>query len=507
MMRAFDGSAEIEDPKPTFFTDPGDQYDYDNFIANSPTVEGLHTNSGRVLVENPFSSKPILNPVTNQVGFSNPFQKGKVGVYQSRFNSAIDDTKFQPSSGSTTFVSQSGQSEKGKSSLYSILSLGEDYKASPNSTESKRLESARAQLVMRSYFKAFRIISMITLVVFLCPLLTTVMEITCVSSSTKCFPRCEIQTSKSLPYGGRYRLSNIFSTKGIRIASMESHKDNIITIASQLLQSFSEKILDSPIEVDKIYAKLAGIFHNSERVTFKIGHLGYCKWTDTHTFTKVQCHSLFENGFDLFSVFMKDVMYELSLEEIDGDAEVVSGIFVNAYKRFIEKQVITDVEFDQMVQFGYYSALLSKVMTGVCLSQFGLDVFALVLCGAVVYHLKNKTKAESIRRIKNAVGRSLSPVDQRKTTTSRLIYTLLTLANVCLIVALCMKVCTIAYEMWYLQRLEAIMNVLNVQVFEGVRMLGSGTSLDIVNCAVHIVIIALLTVVLVARPWVMKIVI
>lgn len=516
MIRAFDGSAEFEEPKLTFFTDPEGQYDYDKFIQNSGNVITPGHKSGgneQTIVSKPFSRKPVLSPGLNAgaaVNFRNPFQNhGSNAMYRSILGPLTDDNKFQPSSGSTTYVSQSAVSEKdGKSSLYSLLSLNDEYKSSQNSTESTRLESARAQLIMRSYFKAFTVVAVITLLVFICPIITTVMEITCISSSTICFPRYEIQTSKTLPFEQGYSILNVFSMRGIKPpTSVLNDKENILTTASRLLQTFSEKILDSPIDLAIIQRKLQYIFQNKEKVIFKIGHLGYCKKTDTATFSKVMCHSFFENGFDLFSVFMKDIFYELSLDEIDGDPEVISGIFVDSYKRFIDGQTITDANFDQVTQFGYYSTMLSKYMTWVTLIQFGFDIFTLTLCSIVFFHLKNKTSLASIKKIKNVVGKSLTPVDQSKNTTSKLINTLLTLASITLFISLILKVSVIIYEIKYLEKIEVVLNSLNLQIFEGIKLISSGMTIDIINCLLHLLITCLLMIVIFFKPWVMKIII
>lgn len=515
MIRAFDGSDDMEEPKVTFFTDPDDQYNYNNSSQNSGI--GLASRKkfgiGKTIVENPFSGKPVLVPGINTgiINYNNPFQKvnNNNGLSKSRFSSTTDDSKFLSSSDSTTYVSQSCISEKErKSSLYSKSSLNDEYKSPTNLTESKRLESARAQLVMRSYYKTFRIMAIITLLIFICPIMATVMEMTCVSSSTICLPMYEIQTSKNLPFEKEgYWITNIFAMRGIQSSKLTNNKENILNNGSKLIQSFSERVLNSPMKLNVIYNKLQNIFENKERVTFKIGHLGYCKKTETATFSKISCHSLFENGFDLFSVFIKDIFYELSLDEIEGNADFVSDIFVDSYKTFINDQIVTDLNFDKIIQFVNYSSILSKVMTWVSLIQFGFDFFSLILCSIVFFHLKNKTTLEAIKIIKSYVSKSLSPVDQNKNTTSKLINRLLTLANASLVISLILKLSVIMYEINYIQKIEILMNLLNFQLFEGIKLVSSGMLIDIINCSLHLMIISFLSIVIIFKPWVLKIVI
>lgn len=349
--------------------------------------------------------------------------------------------------------------------------------------------------IVKSYHRYFQIIGFVTILIFFCPILSSVMEISCFLSQDYCMPLYEIQTSGVPLKIEQNYFKQFFSMNNATNSSNEIS----LVLGRDFLKSFSTSILGSGFSSETITNVLANIFQNKRNVIYQLNQLGYCKNNED----KYICHSNFGNSFDLFTIIFKDIIYELTLKEKDDDAEKLSNFSVNKYHEILKEIPLKNGPSNQFLIFGYLSNMFSKagiIAVGV---HIGLDFLCLIFSIIITIYLRGKSKYKYNSSTGEKIHMSYNKHFGIK---AKNIGFIIGLISIFLTYSMIIQTLTLFYQVVYLKRIEKFMSISNLHLIRGIRLLGSGSIIELVNIGIHFLIICILISVLLVKPWIIKII-
>ncbi|VEU24355.1 DEKNAAC105655 [Brettanomyces naardenensis] len=333
-------------------------------------------------------------------------------------------------------------------------------------SDEKSIEHAKEQLRARSYYATFKILSTISLMMFLPPMLSLFVDLSCMGSSDYCVPHFEMHMDTLKTENDRYILQHI--AKGIEIISERADTDTF------------------PLE--RIEETLTGLANKTGTV-YKLNHFGYCRMErgdgssqeNTSDWFE-ECHTLFD-GTDVPSVLLKDVVYEMeSSRELDiTSPEKDSNQMVSIFRRQLQKS------HESSNKLIYYSSMgLSFSMAFVILKITAIvfDTFALFLVFGVALHVKKKTGAVSNSKVKGW----------------------LTLATGCLLFSSIVQLLTMIFERAYHEDLYQILTETSFSFIHHFNYFTSGTVIHIIGMSAQVMVIISMFLLISAKPWVVKVV-
>lgn len=415
------------------------------------------------------------------------------------FDSPIKNT-FSKYTGTTTDENVHGfKFDKPKTEKYHT-SIKINDSGSGSSIGSQKLSSARKQLVVAAYFKSFKSLSLITILYFFCCMISVLLIISCISNDGFCFPKFEIQTSGIVePNVDDLGILSALTMQPIYRNSLPAIEDEL-NLVEKFLDGLSGMVLDSSFNEQLVRDKISEIFESDEAIIFKFSNFGYCKETSNEE--NNICHPYFAYGLDVPSVFIKDLVYTLSSEEIEGDAEYVSNVFVENYRSLFHFLNFSQYNESEYFFYGMISSILSKVTSYATIVECILDIFLLLAC--VIISVVFKAKAnKSLSDYKNYLFESnlKRQFDEQNYQFSRIQRPLLIITSITWVCTF-LRISRISYELIYIIKLEAVLKNLNMRIIEGIKIISSGLIFDICNALIHLFIVVSLTKCIISKPWI-----
>lgn len=370
---------------------------------------------------------------------------------------------------------------------------------------SRKLSTARKQLIVTAYFKSFKILALITFLLFFCPLISTILDLSCVSSNTFCLPKFEIQSSGPLESDSvEVSLFSSLTMQPIHRETTTSLED-ALGLIEKFLNGLSGMVLDSTFNPLLIRAKIEEAFENENSVIFKFSNFGYCKEIVDRYVIENTCHPYFGYGIDVPSVFIKDLAYTLSLQEIEGDAEYVSNIFAENYRDLFNFLKIKEYRDNKFLFYGFLSSILSISSSYMSIIEFLLDLGSLITCVIISLVLKSKAN-RSLSAYKNYLFESNSKrhFSEQHYQFAR-VQGFLIGVTIVIWISTIMRILGVTYELVYILQIENVLKSLNLRLIEGIKLVSSGTVVDILNVLIHLCVSICLTACVLCKPWIVKV--
>ncbi|GAV26839.1 hypothetical protein PMKS-000295 [Pichia membranifaciens] len=370
---------------------------------------------------------------------------------------------------------------------------------------SRKLLTARRQLMVTAYFKSFKIMALITFLLFFCLLISTILNLSCVSRNTFCLPKFEIQSSG--PVENESHEVNLFTS----LTMQPIHRDTTSSLEYALgaiekfLNELSGLVLDSTFNPVLIRSKIGEAFENENSVIFKFSNFGYCKQIVDKYVIESTCHPYFGYGIDVPSVFIKDLAYTLSFQEIEGDAEYVSNIFAKNYRDLFNFLKIKEYRDNRFLFYGFLSSILSISSSYMSIIEFVLDLSSLITCVIISFVFKSKAN-----RILSAYTKYLFESNAKRHFSEQhyqfaRVQEFLIGVTIVIWISTIMRILGVTYELVYILQIESVLKSLNLRLIEGIKLVSSGTVLDILNVLIHLCVSICLTSCVLCKPWIVKI--
>lgn len=473
-----------DDRTPIFFKD----IDEKKIESNEMDAEAFD-NTIFLRRANPFVERNsfVYNPLSQSEQELSPFEK-----HSNMSNSGVGNT-----TGSSTYVASFDYTKKKEiPEIFKVSNPG-------TSVSSQRVGIIRRQLLLQSHFKSFKILSVLTFLMFFCPLVSVLLGISCVSNDSICLPRFQIQTSGIVDTKDDGFFSWFdWKTINENIVSQETE----LKIIEKFIDGLSSMLLPLPYDSNLITAKIEDIFQNEKSVIFKLSDFGYCKEVidDYNLRTEKICHLFFPHGLDIPSVFVKDLTYMLSKADIHEDAEYISNIFSKSCRDVFNFLDFSDFKDKDLSFYGFLSSVLSHINTYLTIVEYILDVTSLVILIAVSVTFKIKAK-KSLTLFKD----NLFDSNFRKQYTEQShkflwIQICLLLVIVLLSISTILKLIGVFYILVYGLKTVSLLTELESGLINGIKIVSSGMIFDIFNIIIHFITGLVLTLCVIYKPWIVE---
>ncbi|TID16243.1 hypothetical protein CANINC_004242 [Pichia inconspicua] len=433
------------------------------------------------------------NPFVNQECSGKTTQN--FSIHSNQHNEATPGYIMGNTNDSTTFVDSSEFGNKKE--IHTSIKVNN----SANSVSSQRLAIARRQNIMKSYFKSFKILIILTFLMFLCPLLSVFLGITCISTDLMCYPRFQVQTS------GIVDQNDVSSLSWFKWNTINGNKEIEVTeiqYIEKFIDSLSSIVLTSPFDANLVTLKINEIFRNQKSVIYKFSNFGYCKdiTNDLTLVTETICHLTYPYGLDIPSVLVKDLTFMLSEEEIDGDAEYVSDVFSKSCREvfsFMNFNVFGNIN---LKFYSFMSSVMSRKIAYLSIFEYFLDVVSLFLLIIVSIGFKLKAN-KSLSTFKTLLFDSNFKGKYNEQTYKFVwIQMCLTAVVIILWISTILKLIGVAYVSIYGVKFTSLLREIDTNVIKGVKLFSSGMILDVLNLMFHLIVAVSLTLCVICKPWI-----
>lgn len=407
-----------------------------------------------------------------------------------------NNTKGYKSNNSNPFNSMKGVGKSSESNTDISNDYDEKLKfhISIESTQTRR-----KHLIIQSYFKTFEILTALTFLLFLCPLISIILESSCTSENDFCLPRFEIQTSGSVD---REYSDNLYDGMfSMQLISKDLGTKDLSTI-EKLTNGLSTLILDTPLSVDVIRNVLEDVFENELSVIYKFSDFGFCKQYVDGDAIETECHTFYKYGLDIPSVLIRDLIYSMA----EGDSEEVSDLFFLNYKRIFNILSLNPFSFQKYKSenstlfYTFLSLNLNKFKSILGLIEFSIDLISLMVLISVVIVLKGKISGKLLHKdylFDNNFQRAIEEENQKTVMLEKILKVVSTL----IILSLLFKIIGIIYIIVYESLVVKNLHKFNINLINGIKMISDGTILELVNIVIHLIISIGLMKCIKYKPW------
>lgn len=478
-------------------------HDFENenpYFYNETSTTIANSNYGSLIKDQKlkkFNNKAIFDsPIKLFNNYSGStvcsFENDKVGYNQKNFNRNYFSPKYEK--------------------IHTNIKINE--KGSGSSIGSQTLLSARKQLIVSAYFKSFKILTLITFFLFICLIISTLTILSCISEKCFCLPKFEIQSTGLIQNNSKFiNILNIFNMRPVFRNSLSSidFKKNL-TLIEKFLDILSGMVLESSFNNKIIKDKINELFENNDSIIFKFNNFGYCKQNLSSDETNILCHSYFGYGLDIPSVLIKDLTFSLSKEEIEGDAEYVSNIFVNNYRNLFQfynnNNDYNDIDnnnSNKYLYFGILSSILSMISSYLIIIEFILDLG--LLLGSILITIIFKHKANrSLTAYKDYLFESnlKRQFNEQKYRFLKIEGFLIGL-TIFSCISTILRIINLIYEIIYILQVDHFLRKMDLKIIEGIQVISSGCILDIFNILIHLIISICLIICIKIKPWIVKV--
>lgn len=476
-----------------------DNSDFDNGNENKYYYdEKDNDNTGRKCSNYPFKNGYLLSKnVSNR-------QTNRDEIFDSpgKYSDCKD-------SGSTICVSSFDSNFKypliKKDKYHATIKISDEGSGSGSTIGSRKLLTARKQLIVAAYFRSFKTIALITFLLFFCPFISTMLDLSCVSKNTFCLPKFEIQSSGPLESGSNEM--SLFSSLTMQPIHRDptSNVENSLSLIEKFMNGLSGFVLDSAFNPVLIKSKISETFKSDHSIIFKFSNFGYCKEMIDNFTVQKSCHPYFGYGIDVPSVFIKDLAYSLSQEEIEGDPEYVSDIFAENYRGLFNFLKLKEYHKNKFLLYGFLSSILSISNSYMTIIAFLMDLGSLITCVVITMIFKSKAN-QSLSACKNYLFESNAKrhLSEQQHQFGQIRGFLIGITIVIWISTI-LRILGVTYELIYILQIENVLRSLNLRLIEGIKLVSSGAVLDILNVLIHLCVSISLTACVICKPWIVKI--
>lgn len=461
------------------------------------------------------------NIISNRVKPDMKIDSNPNSLSDSNSNSYV--TRAERDSESSTYIESSPDEKfmryQMKNDLIKSTIKMYDYSLStPESVSTQRLIVSKKQMMMRSYFNSFKILSLLTLLLFLCPILSILSNLSCISTDGFCYPQFEVQTSGKIDDLNEQTLISPLSMKPFtKLKQGKKFNEEMYKVIEGFMGGLAVLILENPFDANLFRETLDKNLDNLDaQVTYRFSSSGYCKEvidlrefiSEVDDISENQCHLMLgSGGTDIPSVFIKDLTYQLSEEEIEGDPEYVSGLFQNAYRSFYRNFNISTMKATKYLLYGFSSIVLSQFNSYFSISELIIDIASVVLCVMVASYFKSQGN-KSLLSFKNYLfdvnmKRQFSVEEQKQRFS--LVQTFLAISVLFVWVSCILKIVSLTCTLIYAFQIQKTLNQIDFTVFEGMQVASSGTILELCNIALHIIVGVGLVACLIIKPWILRV--
>lgn len=492
-------------------TDDSNDYDFENENLYYHEKSSTITNSNN---ESPYQvkkDKSFNNKESNSIDiFDSPIKM--FNKYSGSTTCSIENEKIGYNQNNTNnnknYYSEKYFSPLRYGKIHTNIKINE--KGSGSSIGSQKLLSARKQLIVSAYFRSFKILTLITFFLFICSIISTLTILSCISNTCFCLPKFEIQSTGLIKDSDVFiNILNVFNMKPIIKDSSFDLKQHV-TLIENFLGVLSGMVLDSSFNNKLIKDKINEIFENDESIIFKFNNFGYCKQQSLDE-NNISCHPYFGYGLDIPSVLIKDLTFSLSKEEIEGDAEYVSNIFVKNYRSLFHFSKLNEYYNDNNNNnnkynlFGILSSLFSIISSYLIIIEFTLDLA--LLLGSILISIVFKHKANrSLNAYKDYLFESnlKRQFNEQKYRFSKIEGFLIGL-TIFSCISTILRIINLIYEIIYILQIDNVLQKIDLKIIEGIRIISSGCVFDIVNILIHLIISICLIICIKYKPWIVKV--
>lgn len=490
-------------PKHSYYLDNGNTYEK-SYNHNPFPSDQFHKINNK---NNRFKPYQSFNNLNNKDSFGYDNFNRPQTDFESFGNSPGKYSFGKEESGSVTCVDTNDNTKpnyKAKDQYHTSIKINDS--GTGTSIGGQKLLTARKQLVVKAYFKSFKILSLVTFLLFFCSIISTIVELSCISKDALCLPKFQIQSSgpienvKTTNSG----LFNAFRMQPVHRDPGPDLEENLMMIET-FIDGISGMVLDSSFNDKLMKSKIGDVFENKNSVIYKFSKFGFCREITDEFFIETICHPYFSYGIDVPSVFLKDITYSLSLEEIDGDAEYVSNIFVANYRSLFHILKVGDYRDNEFLFYGFLSSVLSCVSSYFSIVSFIIDVGCLVSCMLMLIVFKSKAN-NSLSAYRNFLFESnlKRQIAEQKFKFVRL-QGFLTVITILIWVCTIMRILGLVYEIIYILEIVNVLKELDLKLIEGIKVISSGSILDGIDVLLHLFISIGLTIFVVCKPWIIKV--
>jgi hypothetical protein len=450
----------------------------------------------------------------------------KLNIYansDSDSSSTAHRNRIDRDSASSTYI-DSGEEEKltqfnlKGGPIRSSLKVNGLSLSTPESLSTQRLVISKKQMLMRSYFSSFKLLSLLALILFFCPLISILLDISCISNDGFCYPLFEIQTSGKVENQNRLNPFEIFEMKSIGKSTIgKKFTEDTYRVAENFLSGLSLMILDNPFNSEHVRETLdANLDSTNTEVTYKFANFGYCKEVvdlrdvtfEDDDLTDMQCHLMLgHGGTDVPSVLVKDLAFHLSEEEIEGDPEYVSGLFQDAYRNFYKGFNLKTMKATKYLMYGFSSIILSQGNSYLALFELVFDIASVVLCVIVSSYFKSQGN-KSLLSFKNYLFdvnmKQQFSIEEQEHKFS-LVQVLLIFAASFVWISCVLKIGCLVSTSLYASQIHQTLSEMEFAVFEGIKVASAGAIVELLNIGIHLIVGIGLVTCIISKPWVVKV--
>ena len=466
------------------------------------------------------------SPFSNNSTIKASRADAKLNIYASSdsdSSSTPHRNRIDRDSASSTYI-DSGEEEKltqfnfKGGPIRSSLKVNDLSLSTPESLSTQRLVISKKQMLMRSYFNSFKLLSLLALILFFCPLISILLDISCISNDSFCYPLFEIQTSGKVENQNRLNPFEVFEMKSIGKSTIgKKFTEDTYRVAENFLSGLSLMILDNPFNSELVRETLdANLDSTNTEVTYKFANFGYCKEVvdlrdvtfEDDDLTDTQCHLMLgHGGTDVPSVLVKDLAFHLSEEEIEGDPEYVSGLFQDAYRNFYKGFNLKTMKATKYLMYGFSSIILSQGNSYLALFELVFDIASVVLCVIVSSYFKSQGN-KSLLSFKNYLFdvnmKQQFSIEEQEHKFS-LVQVLLIFAASFVWISCVLKIGCLVSTSLYASQIHQTLSEMEFAVFEGIKVASAGAIVELLNIGIHLVVGIGLVTCIISKPWVVKV--
>ncbi|GMM45186.1 hypothetical protein DAPK24_017610 [Pichia kluyveri] len=485
--REYQDYGELEFDGPEYFKDPDSMNSKDTHSNSYKQNSGGDNNSN------------IFN------GIRNPFIKGSDNMFKTNNPVTFNKNAIRPgfAAGSANYRTVIEKNSGSSTCFSSENDFYNKEKYNPlTSVSTERLIIARKQIIMKSYFKSFKILSLITLILFACPIISLICEMSCISKEGLCLPKFEIQTSGKENYITGF---NIFQMQKVGKGSNKISSE-VSDIFETIINGLSGLILDSSFNKDLIKQSIDNIFNNKNDIIFKISNFGYCKEMFNGVSTFSECHLISKGkGTDLVGVILKDLIYTLSSMEIEGDAEYISNLFVDKYQVMIKNLHTGDNKY---LMYGYLSLLLGEMNSIKSIIGIVIESTCLLMSIIITVYFKDECNKKLNLFKEYLFDKKYREEESDKFSISiTIINIIIKMIGFLILVNLLLKISGVIYEIGYIITIKKLIEENQLNIINGIKVISKGMILEIFNIVSQLTVLILLIVCVISKPWIIKIII
>ncbi|QPG76075.1 hypothetical protein FOA43_003461 [Brettanomyces nanus] len=391
------------------------------------------------------------------------------GQAEELFNNTGSYQKSQPSSVKETMNRLPEKAFSPKKSTSSSLKNNKSSSSTGVSSisELKSIEHARKQLRERSSYTTFKILSIIALLLFLPPILSLFVDLSCMGSSDYC------------------------------VSHMEMHMDNIaarpefgrlLVKIAKGIEIISDNAYGGPLKAENI-GQFLGSSLNKTGTVYKLNHFGYCRLEKGNPTIEEnpedwfeECHTLFD-ATDVPSVLLKDIAFEVEYSEgLDfTTSERVSSDMVSLFRKQLFKSHTSESKLVRYASMGLSFSIAFVILKIVALV---FDTAALFLVFGIAVHIKKRTGQISNSKVKGW----------------------LILSTGCIIFSTLVQLLTMIFERAYHEDLSQHLIESSLPIVHHFNYFTSGTVLHIIGLSFQGMIIISMWLLISEKPWIVNVV-